>query len=120
MAVAAVAAAAPALHVVHTHQWLWPVAPPPTPSTLSALTLLLELAADTQTTPRIQAMPKHVADLVIRDAESRGATCPITMDPIKGAAAAVTSCGHVFDRAAITEWLGSHAKCPQCRQPCAL
>ena len=68
----------------------------------------------------VMKMPTHVAELVIRDAEARGATCPITMEPIKAADAAVTSCGHVFEGGAIKEWLHTHATCPQCRQPCSV
>lgn len=64
-------------------------------------------------------MPAHVAALVIRDAVERRAICPITMDPIREGWAAVTSCGHVFHRTAIEEWLKRHTTCPECRQLCA-
>lgn len=97
----------------------WPIAPPPTASVLSSMGAMLDMAAEAQTIPSVQPLPKHVADLMIRDAESRGEACPITMEPIKIGASAVTSCGHIFDRTALTEWFGSHATCPQCRQPCA-
>jgi hypothetical protein len=63
-------------------------------------------------------LPKHIADLVLRDAEARGAICPISMEPIKAADASVTSCGHVFQAAAIRNWLtAGHNTCPECRTP---
>lgn len=93
-----------------------------TESALAALALLLAAPEPSAPSapPTVTRMPKHVAELVIRDAEARGATCPITMEPIKSAEAAVTSCGHVFEGAAIKEWLTTHTTCPQCRQPCAV
>jgi hypothetical protein len=39
------------------------------------------------------------------------------MEPIKKAAAAITSCGHVFQKEAIAEWMEGHDTCPECRQP---
>jgi hypothetical protein len=61
-------------------------------------------------------LPKHVADLLLRDAEARSATCPITMEPIKAAAATATPCGHVFCADALAAWIASdHSTCPECR-----
>lgn len=137
-AVAAEPAVAPAatVHVTHTHTHHWdldalwrpsllwadPFARRPLSSTATALAALSLLLAtpEPQEAPPIAAMPKHVADLVLRDAEARAATCPITMEPIKAADAAVTSCGHVFQRTAIAEWLSTHTTCPHCRQSCAI
>lgn len=139
-AVAAAPDVAPAatVHVTHTHMHHWdldalwrpsllwaadPYATRPLASTataLAALSLLMAAPEPQNTAPPVAAMPKHVADLVLRDAEARAATCPITMEPIKIADAAVTSCGHVFQRTAIAEWLTTHTTCPQCRQACAL
>lgn len=144
LAAAGLAAAGPVtaepVHVVHTHRHTWdldalwrprllwddPFHQRPRTSAaaaLAALSLLLgdpEPSAPPAAEPVPARMPKHVADLVLRDAESRGATCPITMEPIKAADAAATSCGHVFQRAAIAEWLRAHTTCPECRQPCAV
>jgi hypothetical protein len=64
-------------------------------------------------------LPRHVASLVIADAVARDATCPITMESIV-LDDAVTSCGHVFNRAAIEQWLRSRTTCPECRQHCSL
>jgi hypothetical protein len=60
-------------------------------------------------------LPKHVADLLIRDAETRGTTCPITMEPIKAASATATPCGHVFNDNALNIWRSTHSTCPECR-----
>jgi len=60
-------------------------------------------------------LPSHVASLVIRNAVSSNAICPITMEPIHPDTAAVTNCGHVFQRAALQEWLRSNDTCPECR-----
>lgn len=129
------------IHVRHTHHHVWnllddvarpalvwdePFAlrallEPPRPSAAALALRLLAAAASERSVheapPRTPApLPKHVADLVIRDAEARGATCPITMEPIKAADATVTSCGHVFQAAALKHWLSTNATCPECRQ----
>jgi len=64
------------------------------------------------------AMPRHIADLVLAKAEADGQTCPITMEPIRRNTASITSCGHIFQTAAIREWLQTRYTCPDCRQPC--
>lgn len=132
------------IHVHHTHHHVWDLldavarpalvwddpfllrahAPAP-PLSAAALALRLLAAAATERAEteepkvHITPMPKHVADLVLRDAEARGATCPISMEPIKATDASVTSCGHVFQTQAIRHWLTGHDTCPQCRQPCS-
>ena len=74
-------------------------------------------AASTAASTGRSDLPKHIADLVLRDAEARGALCPISMEPITAADASVTSCGHVFQTAAIRNWLtAGHDTCPECRQ----
>ena len=62
-------------------------------------------------------LPTHVADLLIRDAESRGSTCPITMEPIKVGSATTTPCGHIFSANALNIWKSTHSTCPECRSP---
>lgn len=129
-------AAEPAMtvHVTHTHRWdldaLWRPAllwddpfttRGSTPATaLAALAALLAGPEPSAPPAQVAAMPKHIADLVLRDAENRGATCSITMEPIKVGSAAVTSCGHVFETSAIKEWLTTHSTCPECRQTCSV
>ena len=68
--------------------------------------------------------PPHVVAAIIAAAVAAGATCPITMEPLESATAAVTPCGHVFQRAALTTWIqqrsrnrGQGAHCPECRHP---
>jgi len=64
-------------------------------------------------------LPKFVADALIRDAVAADAICPITMEPITSATAAVTSCFHVFDANAIAIWLADNHTCPTCKTPAA-
>jgi hypothetical protein len=64
---------------------------------------------------RSQSLPKFVADALIRDAVAAAATCPITMEPITVATAAVTSCFHVFDANAIAIWFTNNHTCPTCK-----
>jgi hypothetical protein len=61
-------------------------------------------------------LPPHVVSILIKDAI--GSPCPITMEPLTDKNAAVTSCGHVFERSALHHWFTTgHTTCPQCRQP---
>jgi hypothetical protein len=73
-------------------------------------------AAPQQIQTQVRPLPKHVSDILLRDAETRGSTCPITMEPIKAAAAIATPCGHVFCADALAAWIASdHSTCPECR-----
>lgn len=101
----------------------------PTQSSLAAFSLLLEAAAGSWPEPSAPPapaapapLPKHIATIVLERAVADGALCPITMEPITLANGAVSSCGHVFQAAALKEWLsgGAHTTCPECRQPCTL
>lgn len=66
------------------------------------------------TTPTATALPPHVVSLLIK--EAIGTPCPITMEPITKDTAAVTACGHVFDREGLQNWYATgHNTCPQCR-----
>ena len=68
---------------------------------------------------RPQPFPTHLVDQVLAAAEAAGQICAITMEPIKTTTAAVTSCGHIFQKAAIDHWMQDHDTCPECRQPCS-
>lgn len=69
---------------------------------------------------RTAPLPKYVADLLIRDAENRNTTCPITMEPITTTTATATPCFHVFNTAALATWVSSgHHTCPDCRSQIA-
>jgi SUMO ligase MMS21 Smc5/6 complex component len=61
-----------------------------------------------------------VADALIAASVAAEATCPITMEPITAATAAVTSCFHVFEANAIAIWLTDHQTCPTCKQAAIL
>jgi hypothetical protein len=61
------------------------------------------------------AYPAHIIDAVLEHAEATKKTCPITMEPIEKATATVTACGHIFQKAALTQWLKTHQTCPECR-----
>lgn len=67
------------------------------------------------TNPTRQLLPPHVIRLLIDHAIQTNALCPITMDPILAETAAVTPCGHVFDRTALETWYAEHNTCPECR-----
>lgn len=62
-------------------------------------------------------VPSFVFDAIARDAVQRGATCPITMEPLTDPSqVAVTGCFHVFDATALAAWRASgESKCPTCR-----
>lgn len=64
--------------------------------------------------------PAHLVSPVLASAEADRKICPITMEPIQKRTAAITSCGHIFQKKAIQEWLASHETCPECRQRCSL
>lgn len=66
-------------------------------------------AAPAQPTPT--PIPKFVADTLIRDAVSRTATCPITMEPLTPETTAVTACFHLFERDAIAAWMAQADNC---------
>jgi hypothetical protein len=69
----------------------------------------------------IASPQKRVADLVIADAISKGASCPISMEELtKENAACVAPCYHCFEREAITSWLRQATTCPECRSECSL
>ena len=64
--------------------------------------------------------PKHLVVQILSKAEADNQLCSITMEPIRIATATITSCGHIFQQAAISQWLSDHTTCPECRQPCTL
>jgi len=59
--------------------------------------------------------PAHLIGPVLAHAAATKALCPITMEPIQAATATVTSCGHIFQTAALDKWLRSRRECPECR-----
>ena len=145
---AAEAGALPPQHHHHHHHlwnpagnlaldWSAVAAPILVEPSLAALSLLLEAAAAATARPEPSAppapltmtlplpLPKHIATIVLERASADGTLCPITMEPITPATGIVSSCGHVFQAAALKEWFlrnggDGHATCPECRQPCAV
>jgi hypothetical protein len=90
-----------------------------------AATILASLSATQR--PQLQRpsqkpkpLPKHIQTIVLERAESDGTSCPITLTPIRRATASVTSCGHIFQTAAIQEWLSENETCPECRGVCSV
>jgi len=85
-------------------------------------TLLMEMPLTLVVHPehKVSPFPKHLAAAVLAKAESDGQTCAITLEPIRATESSITSCGHVFQTPAITEWMANHDTCPECRQPCCL
>lgn len=70
--------------------------------------------------PKPQPFPKHLVAQILAKAETDNQLCPITMEPISAATATITSCGHIFQQAAIVHWLSDHTTCPECRQLCSI
>jgi hypothetical protein len=67
-------------------------------------------------------LPRHVEEILMKEAERNGDCCIISFEKIQVQTAAVTSCGHVFDRESIAQWLKTNAQkaCPSCRQMCTI
>lgn len=72
-------------------------------------------AAPAAPRPPATAFPAHLIGPVLAHAAASKALCPITMEPIVAATATVTSCGHIFQAAALEQWLRSRRLCPECR-----
>lgn len=90
----------------------------PAPGTVTHSSRVTEPPAPVPTPPPI---PKFVADTLIRDAVSRAATCPITLEPLAPETTAVTACFHLFERDAIAAWLAQADNCcAVCKQRTAL
>lgn len=62
-------------------------------------------------------LPRHVVNLLLEKAIAEEVTCPITSELIQSTAA-VTSCGHIFNRTALMTWLATNRTCPTCRAVC--
>jgi hypothetical protein len=71
-------------------------------------------------TPLPDPLPKHIEKIVLEQAEHDRKLCSITLEPICQATGTVTSCGHLFKRSAIREWLSEHQTCPECRKICSV
>lgn len=68
-----------------------------------------------------QPLPRHLIAPLLTHAVATGAVCAITLEPITLTNASITSCGHIFQTAALTEWFRLGATtCPECRSACAV
>lgn len=72
------------------------------------------------TVKRPNLPPSYVCELLIADAVNKNETCPIIYEPLTRENAVVTSCFHVFSRAAFLEWKKKSAECPACRAICSV
>lgn len=71
----------------------------------------------------ISFIPAHVKRILVTNAISHNEPCPISYEDITDTTASVTSCGHVFNTAAIQNWLSrkaANSMCPVCKQACSL
>jgi len=66
--------------------------------------------------------PLDIKQSRIAESIKRNEVCPINAEPLTHENACITTCGHVFTKSAITEWLSvsSNKSCPICRQTCSL
>jgi hypothetical protein len=60
-------------------------------------------------------LPKHVEDVLLANAVRTKQDCPIAMEPITQENGSVTSCGHIFTKDALANWLRDRNTCPECR-----
>ena len=92
---------------------LWNTAPPPL--------VVAPPPAPQPTLAPLKAIPKRIAWLIAEEASKAEESCPILSDPISPLTCAVTTCFHVFDHDAISEWFARNpvnTKCPVCRDLC--
>jgi len=79
--------------------------------------VLIPVEAPAKEGPKEPApIPAFVRNILVADAVAKAVTCPITMEPLTAANAAVTSCFHLFQKEAIGTWLRDHRSCPVCKQ----
>ena len=63
-----------------------------------------------------------IASAAAADSPVEEYLCPITSEPMTSENACTTSCGHVFTKKGISQWLSmsSNQTCPICRQKCSI
>ena len=62
--------------------------------------------------------PTHIKNIILTDAISKNEYCPILSEPITMKNGEITSCGHIFIKEAIHQWLTMRTTCPICKQDC--
>lgn len=65
-------------------------------------------------------LPPHVAPMIIAEAIKQKQACSISFEDISSENACVTTCGHVFTRDSMKEWLKQKSTCPECRKHCRI
>jgi len=65
--------------------------------------------------PQPNPLPLHIERIVLQDAERSGCVCSISYEVIMLHNGSVTSCGHIFLRQSIRDWMQHSPECPQCR-----
>ena len=70
--------------------------------------------------PPTDPIPLFVAEALLEKAIAAEETCPISLEPLEKGAAAVTSCFHTFQAAALEEWCSKQTTCPVCKKTCAV
>jgi len=82
-----------------------------------------EVSAAKEVVKYISFIPNHVKRILVTNSISRNEPCPISYEDITETTASVTSCGHVFNTAAIQNWLSrrsANSLCPVCKQTCTV
>jgi hypothetical protein len=69
---------------------------------------------------QIVDLPPHIPPMMIAQAVAQKQQCSISFDDISNENACVTTCGHIFAKDAIKEWLKQHHSCPECRKQCRI
>lgn len=70
--------------------------------------------------PDTPLIPAHIAREQLLSTEGK---CPISYEEfadLSPAQKALTSCGHLFERSSIKNWLETNPKCPDCREACMI
>lgn len=63
-----------------------------------------------------QPIPKHVGDILLRNARNGSDSCPIAALTFKECTKlAVSSCFHTFDKESLDRWMQTSEACPVCR-----
>ena len=90
---------------------------------LESTFVLWNVAKKIPPTISLKPIPQRIAWILAEHACHANEECPITTSTISPTTAAVTSCFHVFDKTALSEWFArnpTNTKCPLCREICLM
>jgi len=72
-------------------------------------------------TPAKDLVPRHLLTAFVKNAIHENKSCPISLTPFSEVEEfGITTCYHLFEKAALQEWLATHSTCPECRTSCKL